>query len=359
MYRELLAQRHLPELLTFADGTEVCAAAWPKRREEIRQILLHELFGTLPDVPYTLEFAVEKEENHYYMGGKALIRIIRITVQMHGESFFWNAVLSVPKSDHPVPVFVMAAFEKFFPVDTLPAEEILDAGYGICTFVCPKVTSDDGDFTNGLARAFYPEGKRELYDGGKIAVWAWAASRIVDVLVQMPEVDTKRLIVVGHSRLGKTALWAGAMDDRFAAVVAVQSGCGGAALARANTGEKVEDITRNFPFWFSQAYAAYAGREDNMPFDQHFLLSLIAPRLLCVTSAAGDLWADPLGEYLDCLAVSPVYDLLGKQGVEETEKLTDSVVLHAGNVGYNRRPGNHFFSRTDWNHILSFLDAKL
>lgn len=354
MMKELLDARGLPELMRMADGSPVTARNWPQRRQEIFGILEDQLFGRLPQKPFTQSCELVMEERKYYHGGKSILRVYKLTVEVEGKPFSWRFWYSIPKANLPVPLFLLPCFTRLLPVDSLPTEEIIDGGYGICCFDYQEVSSDDNDFTNGLAALFYPDGVRRAHDGGKIALWAWAASRILDQLLQMPEIDSQKILIVGHSRLGKTALWAGAADPRFGGVISVHSGCGGAAIARGNTGEKVADITKNFGFWFAPAYAAYAGKEETMPFDQHFLLALAAPRRLYVESAAGDLWADPLGEYLDCLAVSPLYETLGLRGAEVAEP-QDDMLLHGGDVGYSRRPGTHFFTRLDWQRIMVFF----
>ena len=358
MYKRILEQRKLPGILVHTDGRPVTGESWPERRKEIRTLLENELFGHLPDEPFIRKSETVREENRHFLGGKAIYRDVEITVTLRDTPFSWHVICAIPKAEKPVPVFVMPSFTKLLPFDTLPVEEICDGGYGVCCFDYQTVTKDNEDFRDGLAGIFYPDGKRGPHDGGKIAIWAWAASRVLEAVCRFPEIDPKRISVVGHSRLGKTALWAGAQDERFSAVISVQSGCGGAALARGNTGEKIRDITTNFPFWFAPAYAGYADREALMPFDQHFLLALTAPRPLYVTSAASDLWADPLNEYLDALAVTPVYQLLGMKGVEDVEALSDSVALHTGAVGYSRRIGGHFFSREDWQRVICFLDQR-
>lgn len=355
MLTEQLEARCLPRLL--ADGA-LTAAGWPARRAEIMEILKQELFGVLPEKAWTQSCELTREENHFYHGGRSVIRDCLLTVNIDGQPFSWRFWYSFPKSDHPVPLVLLPVFPRLFPVDSVPAEEICDRGYGVCCFDYTSVSSDDGDFTSGLAKLFYPDGQRGPHDGGKIALWAWATSRILDELLKVPELDPRRILIAGHSRLGKTALWAGACDERFGGVISVQSGCAGAAIARGNSGEKVGDIAGKFPFWFAPAYASYAGRETEMPFDQHFLLAMAAPRPLYVTSAAGDLWADPLGEYLCCEAVSPVYALLGKKPFPGVEELSDSMAIHGGDIGYGRRPGTHFFSRHDWQHIMDFFDAR-
>ena len=353
-----IRKRGLPDLLRLKDGTIATATTWPQRRKEILNTLESELFGSLPALPFTWRCEVEREENKYYHGGNSIIRMVRMHVTVDGKPFTWQFFYSIPKRDHPVPVFLLPMFTKLLPVDFVPAEEICDSGYGVVCFDYQTVTSDDGDFSNGLAKLFYPNGTRGEHDGGKIALWVWAAMRIMDHLQTVREIDPKRVIVTGHSRLGKTALWAGAQDERFGGVVAVQSGCAGAAIARGNTGETVRAITDQFPFWFAPAYAKYADREESMPFDQHFLLSMAAPRGLYVASASEDLWADPLGEFLSCVAVSPAYEINGLTGFVASEPLKEHMVCHEGMVGYSRRGGTHFFSRLDWQRIIAFFNQK-
>ena len=353
---EELEARKLPKLLQNCKGDAVTSPlAWTSRRQEIMTILEDELFGRLPACQFTWNCMQEFEEQHYYLGGKGVVRTLRMNVTVNGKPFSWPFCYSLPKCDHPVPLFLQIGFTPRLPIGTLPVEEINGGGFGVAYFDYQKVSSDDGDFTNGLSALFYPDGQRGPHDGGKIALWAWAVSRMMDHLCTVPEIDSRRIIVAGHSRLGKTALWAGAQDERFSGVVAVQSGCGGAALARGNTGETVANITEQFPFWFAPAYAAYAHHENAMPFDQHFLAAMAAPRKLYISSAAGDLWADPLGEWLCCRAVSPVYELLGKRGLDPQMTPHDDITQHQGEVAYHRRPGTHFFSREDWLRLMAYF----
>lgn len=351
-----LEARHLPPLLEGCRGESVATPeAWSSRRREIMTILENELLGRLPERNFTWHCTQEYEEQHYYLGGKGLVRTLRMEVTVAGQPFAWRFHYSLPTCDRPVPLFLQIGFSPRLPFGTIPVEEINGSGFGLAFFDYQQVSTDDGDFTNGLARMFYPDGQRGPHDGGKIALWAWAASRVMDYLCTVPEIDSGRIMVIGHSRLGKTALWAGALDERFCGVVSIQSGCGGAAIARQNTGETVASITEHFPYWFCPAYAAYAHREDAMPFDQHFLAAMAAPRKLYVSSAAADLWADPLGEWLCCHAASPVWALLGKQGLTATEAPGEDITLHQGQVAYHRRPGTHFFSRTDWQRVMAYF----
>ena len=358
MLQEELKKRGIPDLLTFENGEKVTAETWPRRREEILRVLKSELYGELPELSFRQSCRLRREENRSFMGGKAVVRDMEITIESPAGNHSWPLTVLLPKKEEPVPMLVHIAFPRFYPVDMVPAEEIVDRGFGLCTFLYTDVTTDDDDFTDGMAGLFYPDGKRGEHDAGKIAIWAWAASRAVDELMKMPDVDPDRLAVIGQSRLGKTALWAGAQDTRFAAVIPVQSGCSGAAIARGKTGETVRQITDNFGYQFAPAYRRYAGQEDRMPFDQHFPLALAAPRKLYVTSASEDLWSDPLGEYLGCEAVSPVYALLGGKPLEETEELKDDMRLNGGDVGYCRTAENHYFSREDWMRACDFLEDR-
>jgi hypothetical protein len=202
------------------------------------------------------------------------------------------------------------------------------------------------------------EGSLPPDEPGAIATWAWQLSRILDWLVTLPEVDPGKVIVVGHSRLGKTALWAGACDQRFAMVVSNESGCGGAALSRRNFGETLDVITSRFPHWFCPAFATYANRETELPCDQHALLAMTAPRPLSVASAVEDRWADPRGEFLSCVAAEPVWKLFGLTGVGTKDyPAVDTPVGQS--IGYHVRTGRHDLIDYDWQRFADVADRTL
>jgi hypothetical protein len=242
-----------------------------------------------------------------------------------------------------------------------PAAELLARGYGMATAYCGDFFPDHPD---GRAESVLPslgrpvEGDLAADEPGAIAAWAWGLSRILDWLVTRPEVDRDRVIVVGHSRLGKTALWAGACDERFAMVVSNESGCGGAALSRRNYGETLGAITSRFPHWFCPAFATYAGRELELPVDQHTLLAMTAPRPLYIASAEGDRWADPRGEFLAAAAVEPVWRLYGRNGLG-TDVFPAVGVSLGEFVGYHVREGAHDLRPDDWRWFADFAVRTL
>lgn len=233
-----------------------------------------------------------------------------------------------------------------------PVPAMLKRGYGMATAYCGDVFPDRPPERD--AAAAQPSADAP----GAMAAWAWQLSRILDWLVTLPEVRKDAVAVVGFSRLGKAALWAGAGDERFAAVVSMESGCGGAALSRRDYGESIAAITSRFPHWFCPRFASFAGREADLPCDQHCLLALVAPRPLYVASAVEDRWSDPRGEFLACVAAEPAWRLHGLEGIATSDAPpTDTPVGRT--VGYHVRAGRHELLAYDWQRCADFLDRAL
>ncbi|MEG0767346.1 MAG: acetylxylan esterase, partial [Clostridia bacterium] len=278
-------------------------------REERLRRLQWEIYGETPKTGAVSARLVDA--NAHAFADQAVQEHLQETVEMPIGTFSFPFTLIYPKRVEKCPVFLLINFRSDIPDLYLPAEELLQAGYAIAMLDYQTVAPDAAG-SCALTEAVSVD---DAHGWGRIGMWAWAASRVMDVLETRAELDAKRVAVCGHSRLGKTALWCGAQDARFSCVISNDSGCAGAALHRGKIGENVAAIVKQFPFWFCAHFAQYAGREQALPFDQHFLLSLIAPRRLYVASAVQDEWADPLSEYLCCRAASAAYEGMGLQGL--------------------------------------------
>jgi len=312
-------------------------------------------------------------------GGKAIRKSVWVRFAGKADGPSMEIVLYLPKqATQPVPVFVgMHLFPKN-DVDgrpgglwqrpdgdtttQVPGEQlgsyILQRGYGYATLTAEDFAPDDADrYTQGVIGPSLPSDQKEpAPDAGRaIAAWAWGLSRALDYFETDPQVDSTRVIAIGHSRMGKTALWAAAQDERFAIAISNNSGCGGAALSRRVFGETVEAINRRFPHWFCTNFRQYNERESEIPFDQHELIALIAPRPVYVASAADDRWADPRGELLSAINAESVYRLLGRnvEGLVDEPPLNRSIGDY---IGYHLRTGKHALTDFDWVQYLDFAD---
>lgn len=359
MIRGILKERELPEVLILNNGETVNSAAlWNKRRDEIMELLKREIYGFSPPPPQKVVGVVEQCNNKAF-AGKAVHSTIRIQFDTPKGEFSFPVNLITPKRSIPAPFLLHIAFRPGIPDRYYPVEEIIDNGFATASFCYKDVVPDtDEGFVGGLA-GMYMEGSRKPNEWGKISMWAWAASRVMDYLQTVEEIDKGRIAVVGHSRLGKTALWCAAQDERFAIAMSNDSGCSGAAMARGNKGEQIKDIIEKFSYWFCENYRKYVDNEKNMPFDQHFLLAAIAPRLIYVSSAQEDAWADPRSEFLSCTAVQGVYELFGLRGLATQDEFPQpGTTLHEGEIGYHLREGTHFLSRYDWLRFMEYMKAR-
>ena len=375
----------LPELLEMADGEKVeTPQQWTARRAELLHLFTDQMFGAAPPPPDKVRFRV-LEQDANALGGLAHRKQVRIDFSADPDGPGMELLLYTPAgNDAPVATFLGLNFRGNHGVHDDPAirrpsgwvlptpdrnveargqsaprwqlENVLLRGYGLATACYGDIDPDfDDGFKNGIHRLFPP---RTPSDWGSIASWAWGLSRALDYLELDAAVDASRVAVMGHSRLGKTALWAGVTDERFALVIPINSGGCGAALSRHISGETVEICNVRFPHWFCGNYKAYNGRENEMPFDQHMLLALVAPRPVYVASGEDDVWADPHGEFLATREAGPAYELLGKRGLRVTERPpVDEPVMH--DVGYHVRTGGHAVTEYDWRCFLDFADMHL
>lgn len=291
-------------------------------------------------------------------GGKAVRRHIRLTCRMANGTFSFPLLSVFPaEAEKPVPCFLLLGFTPALPA-SLPLTEILGRGYGLLYFCYTDITPDDGDFSAGLAGLAYPEGRTDEEQCGKLGLWAWAASRAADYALTLPVVDPARLSLVGHSRLGKTALLAGALDERFCCVFANDSGTSGASLFRGNRCETLQRIRQAFPWWFCRRFAASGADEADLPFDQHFLLAANAPHRVYVASAQDDPWANPRNEYLSCAAADGYFRQNALPGFVHPDRFPQpGETFHRGWIGHHLRPGGHDLSREDWLHFMDYLEA--
>lgn len=354
MLNEILRDRGVMNIWDESGG-KYSSGAWEARRKEILTLLCSEEYGFLPRSSGELSFEM-LEEDQRYCAGKATLRKVLLTAQFGDRSFSFPFYASIPKGEGKHPFFVLLNFRDNVPDLYFPAEEIVDNGFAVLSFCYKDVTSDDANFADGVAGVMYDGHVRGDHDCGKIAMWSWAASRVMDYAETLPSLDVTKAFVIGHSRLGKTALLTGALDTRFACAISNNSGCSGAAITREKQGERIKDICGRFPYWFCEHYKTYIENEAKMPFDQHFLLAAIAPRKVYVASAKEDLWADPDSEFLACVAASEVYEKLGLAGFVHKERLPEAGdKFHDGDIGYHLRDGLHYLSREDWLHYMAYL----
>ena len=327
-------------------------------RDEIIDLLLQEEYGYLPQASNKTEVArVEMLQDDFCSGKAELLKIVLKCTLENSEFSFPVYYTRLKDCKGEVPCFILINFRSDVPDKYLPSEELIGEGYAVLSFCYQDVTSDDGDFTNGLAGVVYNKGERMANQCGKIGLWAWSVMRVMDYAMILPELNHSRISVVGHSRLGKTALLAGALDERFYCVFSNNSGNSGAALARNSTGETIKDIYERFPYWFCENYSKYIDNEEKMPFDQHYLLSANSSHKVYVASAADDLWACPNNEYLSCVVADDYYEKHGVAGLVAPDHMPMvGDCFMTGNIGYHLRAGDHSLSREDWRFYINYLN---
>ena len=353
--KQMLEDRKLPDLLAGATS----ASEFLARQEEIRHLLAEREYGVIPAKPekMTVE-ATSTYEN--FACGKAERKFLSFNIE-NGEDKFSFPVLSViPKNKKKLPAFVYIGFEGGEAGKYFPTEEIVERGFALFNIHYKEATSDDNDFKNGIAKHLVTSRDRDNAPG-KIALWAWCAMRVMDYIETLGDViDTDNVAVIGHSRLGKTALVAGGYDTRFKYVISNDSGCAGAAIESGKIGERYDKISEVFPYWFCPAFNRDASEHADLPFDQHYLMSLTVPRHLIIGSAIEDTWADPTSEFLGAASLNEAYALFGKTGLVHEDKMpTPRTVLDLGSAAYYVREGTHYLSRHDWNTYMDIIEKRL
>lgn len=395
---QLPVRAELPEPLRFLDGRPVeTREQWhAQRRPELKALFEHYVYGQAPAAPTNVRGVLEREDLNA-LNGRGIKREIRITFGPEGTPPL-NLLLLLPK-DRPQPVGVFVGLNFCGnhavlndPTIPLPAgwiysscvgceqnrateagrgsqaevwcpDEILARGYALATCYNGDIDPDQPGFEDGVHPHFRKQGvdKHGPHEWGTIAAWAWGVQRIVDYLETVPELDARKIAVVGHSRLGKTALLAGAFDERIAIVIPHQSGTGGCAMSRANDQETVERITRVFPHWFCGEFAKFAKHEDQLPVDQNLLMALVAPRALLDTEGLQDTWANYDSATRGLHDADRVYKFLGAQGRIGTGQLTGPTPVTSENAGsllQYRLDTKHELNRDYWRVILDFADVQ-
>ncbi len=392
--RDLPARAELPDPLVFLNGQRVTTREqwFEKRRPELKELFQHYMYGRLPPAQ-KITAKLEREDRRYF-AGKATKK--ELTIRFGPEEMpAIHLLLVVPNNrKSPAPVFVGMNFcgnhalvnDPTIPlptvwmygnrpgvkdnrateagrgtqVDVWSLEQSIERGYAVATFYNGDIDPDRADVREGVQPHLQKLGliKPGADACATIAAWAWSIHRAIDYLVSDKDLDSKRIIVVGHSRLGKTALLAAAFDERIALAIPLQAGCGGTAPSRGKVGESVKRINDSFPHWFDGHFKSFNDRPEHLPFDQNCLVALVAPRPVLFSNAVEDTWANPAGQFEVLKAADPVYRFLNAGGLDAREqpevgKLVDST------LGYWIRPGKHSMTREDWKTFLDFADKHL
>jgi hypothetical protein len=382
-------------LITFNGKRIKSVRKWEKkRRPELLQFFTENVYGIIPSkLKIASAEIIETDDNA--INGKAIRKQVELTFKNNGKKLSFVILIYLPKNREKVPLFVGCNFygnhtitrdvnviiseawvlnnpsfgiinhqlteqSRGIRTNRWPVEKIIKAGFGLATIFYGEVDPDRNDFSDGIHSLLYTKNQTEpaINEWGSISAWAWSLQRAMDYFETDSGIDQSKVIVFGHSRLGKTSLWAGASDRRFAAVISNNSGCGGAAMAKRRFGETVWRINKNFPHWFCNNFKLYSKNEKALPIDQHELIALIAPRPVYIASAVEDSWADPHGEFLSAFYATPVYNLYGKKGIP-SDKMPEVNRPIQNTVAYHIRTGKHDVTNFDWEQYLKWARTQL
>lgn len=391
-----VAEYRLPDLLTTFSGEKISTAdQWiEKRRPELFEFFENTVYGKVPGDLDSASFKL-LEEDESALDGTAIRKQVEVTLIKNEKSIRFTILMFLPKNSSASPLFLGY---NFFGNHTITPDsnviisdawamnseamrisehrltnasrglreqrwaiaKIIEAGFGLATVYYGEIDPDTNDLSDGLHSLFYEKGQErpKKNEWGSLSAWAFGYSKALDYLEQDKDVDASKVVVFGHSRLGKAALWAGARDQRFAGVISNESGCGGAALSKRRFGETINVINTSFPHWFCLNFKYYNNNEQALAVDQHQLLALTAPRPLYVASAQGDQWADPKGEFLSAYHASPVYALFDKKGIATDQMPKVNSPIHAS-VAYHIREGKHDVTDYDWEQYIKWAKTIL
>ena len=367
----------LPDPLVMFDGRPVKTAAdWKARRAEILKTYQDDIYGRVPANAPKVRWEVASTDPGARAG--AILRRVVGTIGAAADAPKINLNVYTPSgATGPVPVILLVNFGggpargagpgaapgpgrgNAAPGEPPVAAEILARGWAYATVGYADIQPDRANtFTDGVIGTTLAPGQTRPAPGdwGTISAWSWGISRIIDYFETDRSINAKRVAVQGFSRLGKTVLWASAMDERIAAVFSGCAGEMGSSLARRDFGETVDDMAQNFHWQFNSRFQQWVGRWNDIPVDTHMLIALSAPRPVFITGGTTDQWSDPKGEFLAEVAATPVYRLLGGRGIDATDLPPVDTTLAAGDLAWHYHTGGHMLTVDEWKAFLVFMD---
>jgi len=366
----LLKYLRLPEILKMNDGTPVTPENWPARQKEIIDLLQEKMFGYFPEKTGKVEsYEVIHQEELYK--GTVDFTMYKVNVAFPTGTYALEVPVFLPKGVENPPCLISLGggsrqfINRYAPgTPFFPPEYMFKHGMAVVYSPVMDATSDDGDFSTGISAYIYPNGRKDT-DAGKLAVWGMTTSYVADFVEMLGVVDLKNLGISGCSRLGKGALVAALMDDRYQFINSVCAGCGGTAILRGKVGETVGSIMNYAPYWFSENFREYSDREEEMPFDAHFIIAALAPRKILLTGAIEDFWCDPYMEMMALIAASETYEMLGLPGfiyegphpVPGYRYPVPGDFFKEGTLAFSLRSGGHGFPPYDWERIADFMTS--
>ncbi len=391
-----IPEYQLPEALKLLNGKKVKnSKVWvKKRRPEILHLFEEKVYGKIPGKLDISSYEII-ETSDSALNNHAIRKQVLLKFKKYGKELEVNVLIYLPKNVEKAPLFIGYNFfgnhsivkekeviitkswvnnsdkigindnrateqSRGVRTNRWAVEKIIAAGYGLATIYYGEIDPDKNDFSDGIHPLFYTknQSKPAANEWGSISAWAWGLTKAMDYFEKDKDIDNSKVVVMGHSRLGKTSLWTGAIDQRFAVVISNNSGCGGAALSRRAIGETVKRMNTRFPHWCCANYDEYNDNVNALPIDQHMLIALIAPRPVYIASAEKDKWADPKGEFLSGFHATPVYNLFDEAGITSPEMPKVNQPIQ-NTIAYHIRSGKHDVTDYDWEQYIKFANKHL